>query len=184
MMEPTDFGNLDDRPLGGELGCADVGRILVEREMRASPVIVGEVADEDAAEVPFAQDQDVIETLTSDGADEALGERVLPWAARGREDFLDPQALHSVPKLLAVDLVTVTQEIGGRGVVRESVYDLLGGPVGGGMLRHVEVDDAPAMMSEHDENEEDAQAHSGHRPGHGSRGTSPRSETAGDAASG
>jgi hypothetical protein len=69
MMEPTDFGTLDDRPRGGELGRADVGRILVEREMRASPVIVGEVADEDAAEVPFAQDEDVIQALTSDGAD-------------------------------------------------------------------------------------------------------------------
>ena len=31
------------------------------------------------------------------------------------------------------------------------------------MLGHVEVDDAPTMVSEHDENEEDAQAHGGHR---------------------
>src|SRR6267143_5460254 len=72
-------------------------------------------------------------------------------------------ALHSVVKLLAVDLVTVAQEIGGRGVVREGVYDLLGGPVGGGVLGHVEVDDAPAVVSEHDENKEDAQARGWHR---------------------
>src|SRR5712664_4082853 len=72
-------------------------------------------------------------------------------------------ALHSVAKLLAVDLVTVAQEIGGRGVVREGVYDLLGGPVGGGVLGHVEVDDAPAVVSEHDENKEDAQARGWHR---------------------
>src|SRR2546421_11781494 len=64
---------------------------------------------------------------------------------------------------LAVDLVTVAQEIGGRGVVREGVHDLLGGPVGGGVLGHVEVDDAPAVVSEHDENKEDAQAHARHR---------------------
>src|SRR5262245_2152486 len=72
MMEPTDFGNLDDGPGGGELDWADVGRIFVEREMRATAMIVGEVADEDAAEVAFAQDQDVIQALTSDGADESL----------------------------------------------------------------------------------------------------------------
>ena len=30
MMEPTNFGNLDDRPRGGELSRVDVGRILVE----------------------------------------------------------------------------------------------------------------------------------------------------------
>jgi hypothetical protein len=89
MMEPTDFGNLDDRPGGGELSWADVRRILVEREMCASPVIVGEVADEDAAEVPFVQDQDVIQALTSDGADKSLCKGILPGALRSRQQFSD-----------------------------------------------------------------------------------------------
>jgi hypothetical protein len=66
-----------------------------------------------------------------------------------------------LPKRLTVDVVTIAQKIGRRGVVREGVDDLLGGPVGGGVLGHVEVDDAPAMVSEHDENEEHAQACSG-----------------------
>ena len=57
----------------------------------------------------------------------------------------------------AVDLVTIAEEIGRRGVVREGVHDLLGGPGGGGVLGHVEVDDPPAMVGEHDEDEEDAQ---------------------------
>ena len=35
--------------------------------------------------------------------------------------------------------------------------------MGGGVLGHVEVDDVPAMVSKHDENEEDAQARGGHR---------------------
>jgi len=48
---------------------------------------------------------------------------------RRREDFLDPYALHSVPKLLAEDLVAVAQGIGERGVVREGIDDLLRGPV-------------------------------------------------------
>jgi len=68
-----------------------------------------------------------------------------------------------VSKLLAVDVVTIAEEIGRRGLVREGVDYLLSGPAGGGMLGHVEVDDAPTMVSEHDENEEDAQAHGGHR---------------------
>ena len=70
---------------------------------------------------------------------------------------------NALPELLAVDSVTVAQEIGGRGVVRESVHDLLGGPVGGGVLGHVEVEDAPAVVSEHDENKEDTQARGGDR---------------------
>ena len=79
------------------------------------------------------------------------------------EDFLDPHALHALPKRVAVDVVAIAEEVGRRGVVREGVHDLLGGPGGGGMLGHVEVDDAPAMVGEHDEDEEHAQARGGHR---------------------
>src|SRR5919106_2100490 len=43
---------------------------------------------------------------------------------------------------------------------RDRVDDLLGGPVGGGVFGDVEVDDAAAMVGEHDEDEEDAQARS------------------------
>jgi hypothetical protein len=46
--------------------------------------------------------------------------RILPGAVRRREDFVDPHAPHAVPNLLAVDLVTVAQEIGRRGVVRKA----------------------------------------------------------------
>jgi hypothetical protein len=53
------------------------------------------------------------------------------------------------------------EEIGWCGVVREGVHDLLGGPVGGGMLGDVEVQDATAMVGKHDEDEEDTQAEGG-----------------------
>jgi hypothetical protein len=44
------------------------------------------------------------------------------------EDVLDLQTRHAVAELLALDLVTVAQEIGGRGVVRERGEDLLREP--------------------------------------------------------
>jgi len=127
--------------------------------MRAGPVIVREVRGQDASQVPLAENDDMVQALASYGANEALREGILPRAARGREDFLDPHALHSVPKLLTVD--PVAQEIARRGVVREGVHDLMGGPEGGRVLGHVEVNDAPAMVREHDENEEDAQTGGG-----------------------
>jgi hypothetical protein len=126
-------------------------------------VIVREVARQGAAQVPFAEDENVIQTLAPDGADESLREGILPRAVRCREDFLDRHALHTVPKLLAVDLVTIAEEIGGRGVLREGVHYLLGCPSRGGMLGNVEVEDTPAIMSQHDEDEQDAQARSGNR---------------------
>ncbi len=103
VMQATDFGNLHDPARLGELDGPDVRRILVEREMRARPVIVGEVAGQDAAQVAFAENQSVIQTLASDRADEPLGERILPGAKRRRQDFTDAHALHALAEGVAVD---------------------------------------------------------------------------------
>ena len=89
MMQATDFRNLDDPAGLGELDGPDVRCILFEREVSARPVIVREVARQGAAQVPFAEDEDVIQTLASDRADEPLGERILPGAKRRRQDFTD-----------------------------------------------------------------------------------------------
>ena len=85
MMQATDFGNLHDSARVGEFDWPDIRRILVEREMRARPVIVGEVTDKDAAEMPFAQDQNVVQTLAADGTDKPFREGVLPRALRSGE---------------------------------------------------------------------------------------------------
>src|SRR5882762_10678187 len=130
--------------------------------MSASLVIVGEVAGQDAAQVAFAKDEYMIQTLAPDGADEPLREGVLPWAVN-REDFTDAHALHALPEHVTVDRVAIAEEIGRGGVVREGVHDLLGRPGSGGMLGDVEVEDAPAGVGEHDEDEQNAQARGGNR---------------------
>src|SRR2546427_12665980 len=76
MMQATDFGNLHDPARVGELDGPGVRRILVEREMSASPVIVLEVAGQDAAEVSFAENENVIQTLAPDRPDEEMRERI------------------------------------------------------------------------------------------------------------
>jgi hypothetical protein len=59
--------------------------------------------------VPFAEDENMIQPLAPDRTAETLGKGILQGAVRRREDFVDPHALHySVPKRLAVDLVTST----------------------------------------------------------------------------
>jgi hypothetical protein len=155
-MQATDFGPRDDRADLRRLDRPSLGCIFVERKV-CGPGDSGKVRGQDASQVSLAENDDMVQALALHRADEALREGILPRAVRRRGDFLDPHALHSVPELFAVDLVMVVQEIGRLGVVREAVHDLLGGPVGGGVLGHVEVDNAPAMMSEHHENEEDAQ---------------------------
>src|SRR5258708_29107305 len=91
VMQATDFGNLHDPAHLGELDGPDVRRILVEREMRASPLIVGEVAGQDAAQVACAKNQNVIQPLAPDRAREPPRAGLLPRAWARRADFLDPR---------------------------------------------------------------------------------------------
>src|SRR6266568_5436310 len=106
MMQATDFGNLDNRAELRWLDWPSVGCIFVEREVSSHPVIVREVASQGAAQVPFAEDEDVIQTLAPDGADEPLREGILPRAVRRREDFTGAHALHaSLPEHVTVDRV-------------------------------------------------------------------------------
>ena len=72
-------------------------------------------------------------------------------------------ALHTMPEVLAIDPVAIAEKIGRRSVVREGLHDLLGRPVRGGVLGHVEVEDTPAMVSEHEEDEKHSQACAGDR---------------------
>jgi hypothetical protein len=163
MVQATNLGNLDDHAELRWLDSPSVGCIFVERKVSSRPVIVRDVAGQDAAQVRLTKDEDMIQTLAPDRADEPLREGVLPRTVGRRQDFTDPHALHSLPERGTVDAVVIAEEIGRCGVIREGVDDLLGGPGRGGMLGNVEVQDATAMVGKHDEDEEDTQARSGHR---------------------
>src|SRR6516165_5912345 len=83
------------------------------------------------------------------------------WAAVSTSRTRMP--LRALPERVAVDRVAVAEKIGWRRVVREGLHDLLGRPGCGGVLGDVEVDDAPTMVGEHDEDEEHPQARGGDR---------------------
>src|SRR2546428_5586564 len=133
--------------------------------MSASLVIVREVAGQETAQVPFAKDEYVIQTLAPDGADEPLREGVLPRAVRRREDFTDAHALLTLLEHVTVDRVAIAEEVGRGGVVREGVHDLLSRPGSSGMLGEIEVEDAPPLAGEPDEHEQNAAARGGARGG-------------------
>ena len=158
MVEATDFANRDDLAEFRPLNCAAVWCILFEREVSTRPVVGREVASQGAAQVPFAKDEHVIQTLAPDGANEPLRKGVLPRALRRREDLSDPHALHALLEHVTVDCVAIVEEVGRGGVVREGVHELLGRPGGAGMLGDIEVEDAAAVVSEHDEDEQHTQA--------------------------
>ena len=72
-----------------QLARRGIGRLEVERAVwPVGVVVVGEDA-EDALEVPSVDDQEPIETLSADGADEALGGRVRSRRSHGCLDGSD-----------------------------------------------------------------------------------------------
>ena len=60
MMEATDFGNLQYRARLRPLDGPHVWRILLKREVSSSAVIIGKVAGQNAAEVPLAENEDMV----------------------------------------------------------------------------------------------------------------------------
>jgi hypothetical protein len=77
-MQASDFGNRNHGThLRGHDGPA-VRRVLVERQVRPSAVIVHEVPSPHAAPVALAEHDQMVETLASDGADEPFHEGILP----------------------------------------------------------------------------------------------------------
>jgi hypothetical protein len=100
--------------------------------MGSGAVIVRKVRSQDAPQVRLAQHENVIQALAPDRPDDALRERILPGAVWRREDLVDPHGRHPVPELLAIDLVTISEEVRRRGLVREGVHELLSSPGGSG----------------------------------------------------
>ena len=54
-MQATNFANRNDGAELRRLARPSVGGILVEREVSAGPVIVGEICGEDASQMPLAE---------------------------------------------------------------------------------------------------------------------------------
>jgi hypothetical protein len=76
------------------------------------------------AELTVAKNDDVGEALAADRADHPLHEGILPGGAWGREDLADPQALDAPHELLAVDTVTITEQVGRRRLIRKRFDEL------------------------------------------------------------
>ena len=65
MVQAADFWKLHDLARRGELDGPELACILVEREVRARVMVIGEVAGQDAAQVSLAEDENVIQTFAS-----------------------------------------------------------------------------------------------------------------------
>ena len=107
------------------------------------------------------KDDEVVQTLSADRADEPLGVWILPGAAGRREDFLDLQRRDTRPNVAAINAVPIPQQIARSVMLGEGLDNLLRRPGRGGVFRHVEVQHLPTTMFQHDEHEQNLQGDRG-----------------------
>ena len=99
------------------------GRVRVQGEMGPRPLVVGDVRREDASQMPFVQDDDVVQTFPPHRTDQPFHVGILPGCARRRASVGDAETgdaaaddrVHEEP-------ITIVQEIPGRRVPGEGLH--------------------------------------------------------------
>ena len=125
-------------------------------------VIIRKEGFQSAAQGRFVYDDDVIETFAADRADQAFDIRSLPGTSGSSEDFGDVQIVDLSVEGVAISAVTVTEEVAWSGVPRERLGELGWRPLGSRMLGNVEMNDAPALMGENQEDKQELEADGRH----------------------
>jgi len=119
-------------------------------------MIVGAVGFQLPPQMPFIYDDNMMQTLSPYGPDNAFDIRILPRRARGGNDLLDTQALDPSSNHLTINGIPITQQIAWSRIEWKCFYQLLGRPTCGGMRCNIEVHDVTAVMAEHDKHIENA----------------------------
>ena len=162
MMKPTECGNLDDATATSRMDVTVFGAIHLQGLMRSPSVVVVEVAGEDAAQVPFIHHDHVVEAFSTDASDESFDERILPRTSWGSDHLVDAHVLDTALEVLAVDAVTIAQEEPWSLIPGESIDDLLSRPGCSWIRGDAEMQDAPTLVGEDEEDEEDLIPHGRH----------------------
>ena len=111
-------------------------------------IVIG-VQTESSPERGFLGADHGIEAFTGDRADHALHLGSLPRRPQRRKHLLTVVVLDLLRKVVAKDSVAISQEIAWCGVPRERVAELLACPLRPRVSRDVEVEDAAAVVSQH-----------------------------------
>ncbi len=102
-------------------------RVLRQRVMRPRLVVLRQVPTQDARQFGFIHDDHMVETVASDGADEAFRVRVLPRGTRSGAECLHAHTTRRGGERDKHVVAIVNQVAWGR-VFRERLAELLRGP--------------------------------------------------------
>jgi len=131
--------------------------------MDAPRMIVVHVGAKHTVEMPLVEHDDMIEHVSPDAANDPLAVRILPRALRGYLDLFDAHGLCPLLKNIAVDAVAVAEQIARRFLPGKCFDHLLRCPLRRWVFCNVKMDDASAIVSQHDEDKEHSERGGWHR---------------------
>jgi len=101
--------------------------------------------------MPLIEDDDVVQTLAADRADDAFDVGILPRRARCRADGRETEGLNRPIERCVEDRVAVVEEEPRVRVVGEGLTELLSGPCGRGVRRHIDMQDTSPVLGQNNE---------------------------------
>jgi hypothetical protein len=125
-MQTADFASHQDAAC--RLDGAFHRSILAEREVRARSLVVRDVGPKHSTKMPLTEDDDVVQTLPADRADDAFDLGILPGRARCGADGCETEGLDRPTECRVEDRVAVMEEEPRVRVVGKSLAELLSGP--------------------------------------------------------
>src|SRR5262245_20603836 len=130
--------------------------------MCPKPMVIDQGIRQQTPEMRCAQHDDMLEHVSAYTANHPFYIWILPRTLRGDKYFFDAHVVHTLLERTAIDAIPITQEIAGRGIPRKGFYNLLGRPLGCGVFRDMNVDDAAAFVSQDDQDEQYPERHGRH----------------------
>jgi len=159
MVQAADMVDLDDTAAIHGMDIPVFGTIHPEGLMNSPAMVVIEVAAQDLPQMPLIQDDHMVEAFSTDTPDQSFDERILPRTSWCGNHLLDAHVLDALLEVPTIDTVTISQKVSGCFIPWESIDDLLGSPLGSWIRGDVEMQDAPSVMSQDQEDEEDLIPH-------------------------
>ena len=107
--------------------------------------------------MPLVEDDHVVETLTSNGADYPFDKWILPRGARCGKDLLDPETIDASIEVRSIDLISIPYQVPRRRVPWKSIDHLLRRPLSRRMFGDIEMNDTATVVAKDDEDEQNSE---------------------------
>ncbi len=93
MVQSTDLRERDHVAHLGRLDRSRHGTVVVQRPVSAGVMVVSDVAAENSTEMLLVEDQDMVEALSTNGADQPFAIRILPRRVGRSPNLFDADRL-------------------------------------------------------------------------------------------